>query len=124
AGAGGRIVERDVAAAVAAAATRQVAQPAPARPVVAPTGRRVEPGKMRQTTARRMAEAKRDIPHFYASSDVPMDECAHLKEGLARRGGGNGGITYTHLVLKAVGRALRRLPRMNPRPAARRIALP
>src|SRR5262249_15213288 len=81
-GPGGRIVERDVAAAVAAGATRQAAQPAPARPVVAPTGRRVEPGKMRQTTARRMAEAKRDIPHFYASSDVPMDECAHLKEGL------------------------------------------
>jgi len=68
---------------------------------------------MRQTTARRMAEAKRDIPHFYASSDVPMDECAHLKEGLAELGGEYDGITYTHLVLKAVGLALRRVPEMN-----------
>ena len=111
-GPGGRIVERDVAAAVADAAPRQAAAPA-TRPVVASTGRRVEPGKMRQTTARRMAEAKRDIPHFYASSDVPMDECARLKEGLAELGGEYDGITYTHLVLKAVGLALRRVPEMN-----------
>ena len=68
---------------------------------------------MRQTTARRMAEAKRDIPHFYASSDVPMDECARLKEGLAELGGEYDGITYTHLVLKAVGLVLRRVPEMN-----------
>jgi pyruvate dehydrogenase E2 component (dihydrolipoamide acetyltransferase) len=110
-GPGGRIVERDVEAALAGG--RQAdATPGP-RPVVAPSGRRIEPGKMRQTTARRMAEAKRDIPHFYASSDVLMDECAHLKEGLAELGGEYDGITYTHLVLKAVGLALRRVPEMN-----------
>src|SRR5262249_59608143 len=45
--------------------------------------------------------------------DVPMDECAHLKEGLAELGGEYDGITYTHLVLKAVGLALRRVPEMN-----------
>jgi pyruvate dehydrogenase E2 component (dihydrolipoamide acetyltransferase) len=42
-----------------------------------------------------------------------MDECAHLKEGLAELGGEYDGITYTHLVLKAVGLALRRVPEMN-----------
>lgn len=110
-GPGGRIVERDVEAALAGGRQADAA-PAP-RPVMAPSGRRIEPGKMRQTTARRMAEAKRDIPHFYASSDVPMDECAHLKEGLAELGGEYDGITYTHLVLKAVGLALRRVPEMN-----------
>jgi pyruvate dehydrogenase E2 component (dihydrolipoamide acetyltransferase) len=109
-GPGGRIVERDVEAALAGGQ----ADAAPGRrPVMAPSGRRIEPGKMRQTIARRMAEAKRDIPHFYASSDVPMDECAHLKEGLAELGGEYDGITYTHLVLKAVGLALRRVPEMN-----------
>ena len=110
-GPGGRIVERDVDAALAGGRQAETA-PGP-RPVVAPSGRRIEPGKMRQTTARRMAEAKRDIPHFYASSDVPMDECARLKEGLAELGGEYDGITYTHLVLKAVGLALRRVPEMN-----------
>jgi pyruvate dehydrogenase E2 component (dihydrolipoamide acetyltransferase) len=110
-GPGGRIVERDVEAALAGGRQAE-AVPGP-RPVVAPSGRRIEPGKMRQTTARRMAEAKRDIPHFYASSDIPMDECARLKEGLAELGGEYDGITYTHLVLKAVGLALRRVPEMN-----------
>ncbi len=110
-GPGGRIVERDVEAALAGGRQAEAA-PGP-RPVVAPSGRRIEPGKMRQTTARRMAEAKRDIPHFYASSDVPMDECARLKEGLGELGGEYDGITYTHLVLKAVGLALRRVPEMN-----------
>ena len=110
-GPGGRIVERDVEAALAGGRQADAA-PGP-RPVTAPSGRRIGPGKMRQTTARRMAEAKRDIPHFYASSDVPMDECARLKEGLAELGGEYDGITYTHLVLKAVGLALRRVPEMN-----------
>jgi pyruvate dehydrogenase E2 component (dihydrolipoamide acetyltransferase) len=68
---------------------------------------------MRRTTAKRMAEAKREIPHFYASSDVAMDECAHLKEGLGELEGEYTGLTYTHLVLKAVGVALRRVPEMN-----------
>ena len=53
------------------------------RPSRRPRRRRVELGEDAATTARRMAEAKRDIPHFYASSDVAMDECARLKEGLA-----------------------------------------
>ena len=124
-GPGGRIVERDVEQASAkrppsadsAAHPRVVApaaKPAPTEPAPAePAATRVELGKIRRTTAKRMAEAKRDVPHFYASSDIPMDECVRLKEGLAALGGEYTGITYTHLVLKAVGIALRRVPEMN-----------
>jgi pyruvate dehydrogenase E2 component (dihydrolipoamide acetyltransferase) len=121
-GPGGRIVERDVEQ--AATATKRAAPaeaPARPRPVAAvarpaaaeSAARRVELGKVRRTTAKRMAEAKRDIPHFYASSDVSMDECTRLKEGLAELEGEYTGLTYTHLVLKAVGLALRRVPEMN-----------
>jgi len=122
-GPGGRIVERDVEQAAATATKRPPAAEAPPRPrpvaaVARPAAgetahRRVELGKMRRTTAKRMAEAKRDIPHFYASSDVGMDECTRLKEGLAELEGEYTGLTYTHLVLKAVGLALRRVPEMN-----------
>src|SRR5581483_11065529 len=60
-GTGGLIVERDVRAAVAGAA-------GPAPPAEAPSGaKRIELGRMRRTTARRMAEAKRDVPHFYVT---------------------------------------------------------
>jgi pyruvate dehydrogenase E2 component (dihydrolipoamide acetyltransferase) len=119
-GPGGRIVERDVEQAVAkrAPASEVAARPravaAATKPQTPePAGTRVELGKMRRTTAKRMAEAKRDIPHFYASSDVAMDESVRLKDGLAALEGEYTGITYTHLVLKAVGIALRRVPEMN-----------
>jgi pyruvate dehydrogenase E2 component (dihydrolipoamide acetyltransferase) len=106
-GPGGRIVERDVRAAVAGAA-------APAPPAAAPSGaKRIELGRMRRTTARRMAEAKRDVPHFYVTSEIAMDETVRLKGELERLGGAWEGLTYTHLLLKATGLALRRVPEMN-----------
>jgi pyruvate dehydrogenase E2 component (dihydrolipoamide acetyltransferase) len=73
----------------------------------------VELSKIRRTTAKRMAEAKRDIPHFYASADVTMDEAVRLKAQLAALGGDFAGITYTHLVVKAVGIALARVREVN-----------
>jgi pyruvate dehydrogenase E2 component (dihydrolipoamide acetyltransferase) len=106
-GPGGRIVERDVRAAVAGAA-------APAPSAAAPSGaKRIELGRMRRTTARRMAEAKRDVPHFYVTTEIAMDETVRLKGELERLGGAWEGLTYTHLLLKATGLALRRVPEMN-----------
>jgi pyruvate dehydrogenase E2 component (dihydrolipoamide acetyltransferase) len=60
-----------------------------------------------------MAEAKRDVPHFYASADVAMEEASRMKMQLAALGGNYDGITLTHLIVKAVGVALRRVPEMN-----------
>jgi pyruvate dehydrogenase E2 component (dihydrolipoamide acetyltransferase) len=42
-----------------------------------------------------------------------MDEAARAKDALARLGGDFEGLTYTHLVLKAVGLALRQVPELN-----------
>jgi pyruvate dehydrogenase E2 component (dihydrolipoamide acetyltransferase) len=60
-----------------------------------------------------MGEAKREIPHFYASTDVAMDEAVRLKETLTALGGEYEGLTYTHVLLKAVGLSLRRVPELN-----------
>jgi pyruvate dehydrogenase E2 component (dihydrolipoamide acetyltransferase) len=60
-----------------------------------------------------MGEAKREIPHFYASAEIRMDEAVHLKEALAGLEGEYADLTYTHIVLKAVGLALRRVPELN-----------
>ena len=115
-GPGGRIVERDVQGALAdpGAGPRPAEKPsAPSAPAPERGGRRVELSRVRRTTARRMAEAKRDVPHFYASADISMDEAVRLKEGLAALAGDYADITYTHLVLKAVGVALARVPDLN-----------
>ena len=114
-GPGGRIVEKDVESAGGKAPeTKAEAAPKPT-PAAVPAGRR-ELSRTRKTTAKRMADAKRDVPHFYASADLAMDEAVRLREGLVKLGGGFEGITVTHLLLKACGLALRRVPEMNASP--------
>jgi len=106
-GPGGRIVEKDVEAALAAGE-----KPAPETPRRA-AGGRVELSRIRRTTAKRMGEAKREIPHFYASAEIAMDEAVRLKDALVALGPDYEGLTFTHLVLKAVGIALARVPEVN-----------
>src|SRR5215211_3814131 len=103
----GRIVERDVRAALdkgvgqAAPAQAQIAppQPAPAAakppvPAIAPSASAdqvkamFEPGSykeialdgMRKTIARRLVESKQTIPHFYLTVDVELDALLALRE--------------------------------------------
>ena len=114
-GPGGRIVQKDVEAALTA---RGGPPPSPGKPA-APTeprpaaGSRVDLSRIRRTTAKRMGESKREIPHFYASTEIAMDEAVRLKEALAALGGEYEGLTYTHVLLKAVGLALTRVPELN-----------
>jgi pyruvate dehydrogenase E2 component (dihydrolipoamide acetyltransferase) len=75
--------------------------------------RRLELGKIRRTTAMRMAAAKRDVPHFYASSEIDVEALIRLKDELRKRGGAWQRVTVTHLVMKAVGLALREVPELN-----------
>jgi len=63
-----------------------------------------------------MADAKRDIPHFYASADLDMEEAVRVREQLVKLGGAFEGVTVTHLLVKACGMALRRVPEMNASP--------
>jgi pyruvate dehydrogenase E2 component (dihydrolipoamide acetyltransferase) len=115
-GPGGRIVEKDVEAALASrGGTSTEPEPAPRKaPAAAPAAAdRVELSRIRRTTAKRMGEAKREIPHFYASAEIAMDEAVRLKEALVALGAEYDGLTYTHLLVKAVGLALRRVPELN-----------
>ncbi len=115
-GPGGRIVEKDVEAALASRGrTGTEPEPAPRKaPAAAPAAAdRVELSRIRRTTAKRMGEAKREIPHFYATAEIAMDEAVRLKEALVALGAEYDGLTYTHLLVKAVGLALRRVPELN-----------
>ena len=112
-GPGGRVVEKDIEAAIAARGAAPKREPAPAPEASRRGDRRLELSRVRRTTAKRMGESKREVPHFYASADIRMDEAVRLKEALAGLGGEFEGITFTHLVLKAVGVALTRVPEVN-----------
>ncbi len=121
-GEGGRIVRKDVeqflggapapaAAAPVAAKTPQSggAQQAAPKPALGSTQ---ELSKMRQTISARMVESKTTIPHFYMTSKIGVDALAKLRETLKPLPQYEG-ITYNHLIVKAVALALRAVPRIN-----------
>lgn len=119
-GPGGRIVSEDVEAAATPARQRADAPPpadrrdapTPARRE-APVAERHELSRMRQSIARRMSEAFREIPHFAVTAEIDMSEAVRLKAALEQEPGFDVPVTYTHMVLKATARALTRHPRLN-----------
>jgi len=139
-GPGGRILKRDVEASVRGPARnaptgesaadsgdvgaaedargdgrREESQPEPnaARPARAEGGNRVvEASRMRLAIAKRMSEAKREIPHFYVGAEIDMTETMRLRESI-KRAQAIDGLTVTHLILRALAVALLRHPRIN-----------
>jgi pyruvate dehydrogenase E2 component (dihydrolipoamide acetyltransferase) len=127
-GPGGRIVKADVEAAAAAPGAREPraapAAPAPAaRPraaaAEAPETAKgevqvVELNRLQRTVARRMAESKATVPHFYLQMEIDMSEAvkmrAQLKQVVEE---GRPAPTFNDMVVKACAIALREFPRAN-----------
>jgi pyruvate dehydrogenase E2 component (dihydrolipoamide acetyltransferase) len=122
-GPGGRIVKADVEAAAGGAPARPAERPAGAPAVRAPAeapetakgeAQVIELTRIQATIARRMAESKATIPHFYLSMEIDMSEAvklrARLKEIAAE---GQAVPTFNDMVVKACARALRDFPRAN-----------
>jgi pyruvate dehydrogenase E2 component (dihydrolipoyllysine-residue acetyltransferase) len=120
-GPGGRIVKADVEAAAGGAPARPAERPAAPRAEGAPTpetakgeAKVVELTRIQATIARRMAESKATIPHFYLSMEIDMSEAvklrARLKEIAAE---GQAVPTFNDMVVKACAQALRDFPRAN-----------
>ncbi len=137
-GPAGRIVERDVRAAMergdaqadGRAGTAEVEAPEAPQPELAPqqgfqplrlpepTGAPgttlVEPTRMQRVIAERMTEAKQHIPHFYATVEVKMDAAMALRRQLNAQLEAEGvKISVNDLVMKACAVALRNYPNLN-----------
>jgi pyruvate dehydrogenase E2 component (dihydrolipoamide acetyltransferase) len=122
-GPGGRIVKADVEA--AAGSTQAPAAPAPApeaaRAERAPAPETakgevqvVELTRIQATIARRMAESKATIPHFYLSMEIDMTEAVKLRARLKEIALDDQPVpTFNDMVVKACARALRDFPRAN-----------
>lgn len=76
-------------------------------------GSREEMSKMRKTIAQRMALSKREIPHFYVTVEVDMEEAVRLKKSLETTEIFETDISYNDMIVKATALALGRFPRMN-----------
>ncbi|MGH7881050.1 MAG: 2-oxo acid dehydrogenase subunit E2, partial [Candidatus Binataceae bacterium] len=76
-------------------------------------GTREELSKMRRTIAQRMAQSKREIPHFYVTVEVDMEEAVKLKNSLEVTELFEEDITYNDIIVKATALGLARYTRMN-----------
>jgi len=127
-GPGGRISKEDVLALrTKGQAPAPSAAPSPAKPVTAapaapamPVPQGVSPGKkvplskMRQQIARVTVHSKREIPHFYVSTEVDMTQAMRLRAHLNQSDVFKGvHVTVNDLVIKACVGALKKYPKFN-----------
>jgi pyruvate dehydrogenase E2 component (dihydrolipoyllysine-residue acetyltransferase) len=120
-GPGGRIMEKDVQAAIAEKqATPVVVTPRPSgalpseAPVSAPVaGERIALSRMRQTIAQRMTQSKTSIPHFYVTVEINMAEALKMREQLNNLASEADKVSVNDLVLAAAARTLTKHPTFN-----------
>ncbi len=105
----GRIVQRDIEEAVARG---PVEAPAPAVAYAPSREDQLQPAsQMRKTIARRLVEAKREIPHIYLTADATVDKLFAMREQI--NDAGDVKVSVNDLVIKALAIALRKVPDAN-----------
>jgi pyruvate dehydrogenase E2 component (dihydrolipoamide acetyltransferase) len=123
-GPAGRIVERDVRAAMergdAQADGRAAEAPEAAAPAAAPepTGEPgtelVEPSRMLRIIGERMTQSKQQVPHYYATVEVEMNELMALRKQLNTQLEEQGiKLSVNDFVMKACAVALKDYPKLN-----------
>jgi len=125
-GPNGRIIKLDIEAALAqqpVVTAAPVLQPTPApEPELAPAA--VETGEvveipltaMRRTIARRLSQSMQTAPHFYMTSVIDTTRLAALRQQINEYAANDPSpvkISFNDLIIKAVARALVRIPQVN-----------
>jgi pyruvate dehydrogenase E2 component (dihydrolipoamide acetyltransferase) len=120
----GRIVKADIEAGGGKAAPVDAATAAPApKPAALPALNITAPHKkipnssMRKVIAKRLAESKQTVPHFYLTSNIEIDALLKLRAELnaksTKDGPGAFKLSVNDLIIKACAVALRRHPQVN-----------
>ena len=113
-GPGGRIVRRDIESAISG-------QQLPVSEQARTTIQSVSPAadetigltKLRQAIARRMAESKTTIPHFYVTHEYKVDALMDLRTQFNKIVPENEKLSVNDFIVKAVALTLRQFPNLN-----------
>lgn len=131
-GPGGRIVRKDVEAVLSESKPRRKGEtsakasdsaserraPAPPPPMDGEglETRTVELSNMRRTIARRLAESKSELPHYYMTVDIHMDELLNLRKKLNEQLASQGvKLTVNDFIVRACAIAMHQHPFVNSR---------
>jgi pyruvate dehydrogenase E2 component (dihydrolipoamide acetyltransferase) len=117
-GPGGRIIQKDVleAAERGGGGSAGQAQTAPQLPARVGSGQteKVQLSKMRTAIATALQRSKQNVPHFYETMDIDVEEISRLRERLNQRLEKEKiRLSIGDFVTQAVAAALRRHPQLN-----------
>jgi len=112
-GPGGRITKEDVLAYVASKPLTPV--PREAVEEIVPEFQIVPMSSMRKAIAWKMVQSKTHVPHFYVSTNIDMTEAVRMREAWNSTVEAKTGVrlSFTHLLIKAVAKALEEYPQLN-----------
>ena len=116
-GPGGRVVRKDVEAALSSGQTSKVesrpSAPFPSAVPISHEDETIQLTKLRQAIARRMTESKTSVPHFYVSHEYKMDAVMAMRKQANEYLPDNEKLSVNDFILKAVALALRQFPNLN-----------
>lgn len=110
-GPGGRVVRKDVEAALSSGV--QQPMPAPAFIPVSREDETIQLTKLRQAIARRMTESKTSVPHFYVTHEYKMDALMAIRKQINDYLPENEKLSVNDFIIKAVALTLREFPNLN-----------
>lgn len=112
-GPGGRIVRRDIEAALSGERElKPTAAPKP-RLEAQPSDERLPLTRLRQAIGRRMVEAKQQVPHFYVTREVRMGALMEMRARANAALPEGEKLSVNDFLVKAVALALREFPNLN-----------
>ena len=116
-GPGGRVVRKDVEAALTSGQPSAVSRPAApvtyAQVTVTQEDQTVQTTRLRQAIGRRLVESKQTIPHFYVTHEYKMDALMDMRKQINAYLGDNEKVSVNDFILKAVALTLRQFPNLN-----------
>jgi pyruvate dehydrogenase E2 component (dihydrolipoamide acetyltransferase) len=115
-GPGGRIVRKDIEAALSSnKLTPVVSQSASllGPPISFIENKTIQTTKLRQAIGRRLVESKTTIPHFYVTHEFKMDALMDMRKQVNAYLPDNEKVSVNDFILKGVALSLRQFPNLN-----------
>jgi pyruvate dehydrogenase E2 component (dihydrolipoyllysine-residue acetyltransferase) len=118
-GPGGRVIRKDVEDLLKGDKTVAVSVPMTAYPappsavVVSREDELITPTKLRQIIARRMAESKSSVPHFYVTHEYKLEALMELRGQINAYLPDEQKVSVNDFIIRAVALALREFPNLN-----------